>query len=672
MYGALEGPNTDLQRSARDIRIPSEKKINSWKLAIFVLCVGIIVLLGNRANGETEIIHLATNTNQDYPIVEKLNNHVTVGLQNGVRGSNYPFIVTEVIAEPQKESSVYIDTGSLSGDATCAWSVEFVRGGGVWDSIPGVVVAKKFSPFGSIASTSAAPSELKIFRVTFPSPGDYEVNVTCLEATVQGSGNILKHNAILPVKCMYVRRELRMMTDSDRNAFLDTFITLSQTHTVEGVQKYGINYRSLVDFEVMHLKAAGNRRLDHIHDGMGIITQHVSMTNEFELALQSVNPAVAVPYWDFTIDAAKITLNAENGTGLPNDIGSIFRDSEIFTKSFFGKTESSSHRVEAGRFANMTLPRDYNFSTRSAYGFLRAPWNVNPNIYVTRYHSFCGISPIRGKNSATSDYEWPSCETHFRVTNTESFSSWFSFVWDIGYMPHGPVHSWIGGVGGECDNWSDFEEKGYLNITQIDSLKKNSFVILKNAYRSFVVNPPSFCAADTPVSDCKLKCSDPNSTNTLSLFDNEIPWWDSVTTENQKMVSQKVFCETAFWPGDHLEAASPIEASFWPIHPTLERLLQYKDLTVPFTSSFWTNETSEVCLYSESDCKGHHPGDLTFWKTVVQEKSGSYASHHLTNAEVREAILPRSGTYAVPYIYDSFEWDHCRELGVHFKAAPSL
>ena len=62
----------------------------------------------------------------------------------------------------------------------------------------------------------------------------------------------------------------------------------------------------------------------------------------------------------------------------------------LFSENWFGETDSESHIVTKGRFAYQELTRDYNFTTRSAYGFLRAPWNLNPNKYVTRYHSYCG------------------------------------------------------------------------------------------------------------------------------------------------------------------------------------------------------------------------------------------------------------------------------------------
>merc|ERR1711988_724893 len=122
-------------------------------------------------------------------------------------------------------------------------------------------------------------------------------------------------------------------------------------------------------------------------------------------------------------------------------------------------------------------------------------------------------------------------------------------------------------------------------------------------------------------------------------------------------IMNKVLCDTPYWPGDHLEAASPIEASFWPIHPTLDRLLQYKDLVRPFTNKTWdASKTADVCVYHampvrtaeddgiETYCEGHHPYDLTFWKTVhYDETTGTYMKHHLTNEEVRDNLLPATG-----------------------------
>ena len=60
--------------------------------------------------------------------------------------------------------------------------------------------------------------------------------------------------------------------------------------------------------------------------------------------------------------------------------------SDLFTKYFFGATDSKIHSVTEGRFAFQEVPRSFEFAVHSPYGFLRAPWNINPSKYVTRYH----------------------------------------------------------------------------------------------------------------------------------------------------------------------------------------------------------------------------------------------------------------------------------------------
>ena len=49
---------------------------------------------------------------------------------------------------------------------------------------------------------------------------------------------------------------------------------------------YGPLFQDSAYFASMHLNYAGDRDCDHMHDGMGFITQHLGLTAEFELALQ--------------------------------------------------------------------------------------------------------------------------------------------------------------------------------------------------------------------------------------------------------------------------------------------------------------------------------------------------------------------------------------------------
>ena len=100
-----------------------------------------------------------------------------------------------------------------------------------------------------------------------------------------------------------------------------------------------------------------------------------------------------------------------------------------------------------------------------------------------------------------------------------------------------------------------------------------------------------------------------------------------------------------------------------------------KDLVNPFTDKNWDlsqtlGSSFRVCGSPNPDieCLGHHAGDITFWATVsVDSATGEYIKSYLTNQEVQAAALPRSSKYALPYIYNHFQWSHCSEVGVAFK-----
>lgn len=140
---------------------------------------------------------------------------------------------------------------------------------------------------------------------------------------------------------------------------------------------------------------------------------------------------------------------------------------------------------------------------------------------------------------------------------------------------------------------------------------------------------------------------------------------DDYSDADRRTILETVFCNTRFWPGDHLEAASPAEASFWPIHPTIDRLLQYKERVFPFMETVWDGESICTTSGTNDGCKGHNAYDLTFWATVTKI-DGVYQKTHLTNQEVRDAVRPSN--YSMPYIYDHFDWPHCHSQGITFPS----
>ena len=130
-------------------------------------------------------------------------------------------------------------------------------------------------------------------------------------------------------------------------------------------------------------------------------------------------PRLAVPYWDYTIDSAKVqTLYPD---AYFTSIHEIFKHSELFREDWFGSSDHTTGHVEEGRMAQIRVPRDYNFEVRSSRGFLRAPWNINPSATVTRYHSLCGADEISGDGASLV---WPTCATHLKMVTSSTYETW--------------------------------------------------------------------------------------------------------------------------------------------------------------------------------------------------------------------------------------------------------
>ena len=239
-------------------------------------------------------------------------------------------------------------------------------------------------------------------------------------------------------------------------------------------------------------------------------------------------------------------------------------------------------------------------------------------------------------------------------------------------MPHGPVHSWIGGLGGgNCDEgFSALVTKGYMPAPLLVDLKINSFARLKDGWRDFLIEVPKYCSEDAPVSECMWTCVEDIESNAFAIeaLGSTGIYESVVGTENFAKIAKAAYCEVAYWPGDMLEAASPIEASFWPIHPAMERLLMMRELSNPFTDKTWLpSSTDSACTTTSSGCRGHNAGDLTVFKSTVKTSTNAaFKTVHLTNEEVRAAVLPSSEAFSLPYIYNHFEWAHCDALGATF------
>jgi hypothetical protein len=239
-------------------------------------------------------------------------------------------------------------------------------------------------------------------------------------------------------------------------------------------------------------------------------------------------------------------------------------------------------------------------------------------------------------------------------------------------------------------------EQGYLlsDDGQIN-LCKNWIFYLKEFYRLNYLVPNQNCTLnydsngkemlDSDSLDCGYTCNPDETANfvfelkNILNSDNDCVPYD---LQDKGWMAWKDFICMGdgykIFGGDHLEAASPADPSFWPIHPTLERLLQAKYMSGGFSDNTWPTDPKADYICDKASCYDFDTGTYDYWGSCCY---GHYENDKLldapnanrtghvgwTNAEIHKATDPTSAEYSMGYIYDDFDWDHCADLGLDFE-----
>lgn len=476
--------------------------------------------------------------------------------------------------------------------------------------------------------------------------------------------------------CMYVRREFRTLTVADRDATIEAMWKLWEVDEEAGRHAYGDNFHSysyLLDF---HYFNAAWIHSDHIHEGNGFLAQHIKMTNIFEAAMQSVEPSTTLPYWDYTIETADGIKTYESPLFTENTFGSLPLPNNITWGWLYESNSLDDGKIPDGKWANFKIAANTKFDDLEyAYGYMRAPWNINPSTYITRY--------------TATDKTFPTCKSHYDLLG---YTDLADFLQEIPYAAHASTHGVIGGSFG-CDTLNDMRVAGYINgVDGQLNICQNWIFYMKEFYRSAILLPQSECiaAADDDTSTCVYICNDARKSTLLEMLQHSImnsgieaipPYgempdegWDAWTDFVCGGDGSKIYA------GDHLESASPADPSFWPIHPTLERVFQAKLMAGGFTDSdTWPTDpvTEYVCnkavCYDEDKqafgnwdtcCYGHYEDD----QMLDAPNNDRYSYVGPTNKEVHDGTNPQNPQYSMKYIYDTFTWSHCIQEGYDFDA----
>ncbi|CBN79226.1 ortho-aminophenol oxidase [Ectocarpus siliculosus] len=618
-----------------------------------------------------------------------------------------PFPIADVSPRAEDETRPAED-GQLSGEEIPRLSFEAtnfyqLRDGKPAQDYPWLKDVKLIEPHRETTFTVSSPRDGFDYRwrVFAGSPAEGEL---CTEATgpegtvvlttldenavvleeVDADGTVVRRLQEM-VMVKYVRREIRTLTDDEREELFDAMFTLWSVRVDGGNGKelYGDDYADIFAINRLHYKGASPKQCDHFHDGLGFLTSHIVITNTFEASLQAVNPKLTLPYWDFTIETSTAGTKGDGGYQSQTK-------SDLFQESWFGTADPTDGQVKDGRWAYTEIPKmkvnDPGAVEPDVYSKLRAPWNVNDRPYLTR-----GMGKMCDAK-VDEWYPWPTCETHYDLAT--GYSDFYSWVWYSLYDPHGPVHIWIGGVL-DC-------EKTFGAIAELvgpsiaEDLALYSFIHRKNLFRDGIfscVGSATVVQAPAEVlSSGQCGCQGYDLTqgdDYESIYYNMVDLDDLIGDFDADVKRQVVaaLCTTTMNDGDHLQASSSLDPSFYATHPTMERLWMYAVLTGQITDFTWPDDdvtitkpdgTVEVesLSLSEDACQGHGGSDVfpfglldsdTDGFEVKTGVKGMENGNTLTNRELLQAFDARSNS--VSYVYDTFKWTHCEADGFDFDDA---
>ena len=94
---------------------------------------------------------------------------------------------------------------------------------------------------------------------------------------MMGAGRAIARTLV----CRYVRREVRRLSDKDRELYLDAVQQLAALGAAEGRAKYGARFFNLDHFASLHLALSATRGPDQLHDGVGFLTGMIALSGGF-------------------------------------------------------------------------------------------------------------------------------------------------------------------------------------------------------------------------------------------------------------------------------------------------------------------------------------------------------------------------------------------------------
>ena len=401
----------------------------------------------------------------------------------------------------------------------------------------------------------------------------------------------------------------------------------------------------------------------------------MAFTLACEQSLQSIDPSITMPYWEYGQDAY---------------LYDAWYNSDVFADDLLGIATplNDDHTLDTGIFADIKMPSGKNYLDWdvavektlnpfvNAYGYMRSPWNNNPSNLLSRFN-------LTYTGSTTT---MPDCDLMMKCFNSNNLESMNDC---LNGVTHGPVHILMGGLWGQrpADLWED-NDVSFLN--GIDKL-----LFFKMLWRAGFTRCPVTCSKKMDNEECA--CSVPDEyvdtygamymLNVTGILAN---LGSRVTADSSDDYVLKILraIEDPGIAGEMFSSAAPYDPSFWPLHGQLERVLSYKriknargDFRNSWDESWGYSTANNRYLQGECDWSAvESADDLTLpsceWGVdVICSGHNEYDELEFGNFQGLGEVYTNHDFYgyiapwntSLPYIYDSYDFQYCIDEGYSYN-----
>lgn len=661
---------------------PEKSSTSSYSIRIISLAIAalLVVALGLASRSNSRPFDWTSSTlvyrPNDLGTESSYEINIQVSSNDYGQIDSLEYLPWDVVVEPYKSQTFSIDSFTIDGESVniddSQFSVSWIIDGKTLSGSQVTVTIEKTGLLaGSVSIEPLASSSFYGKRLKSASSRttakrklrpDYKEDLFKTEISST-------YDLSFTIGAKYVRREIRKLTDEDRNTVIQTMKMLYDVSEEEGQALYGSKYHSAEYFAAKHLLGGGRIDCDHWHDGAGIGVIHVAFTLEYEQALQSINPSIALPYWEYSEDSYMYPSLSESplfgsdwfGEMNPTNIYHTLNDDSVW----------STVKVPSGdSYQNWDVKSSGSLNPYiNAYNQLRSPWNNNPSLYMGRSNTTYG-------EASYSSY--PTCSSLYEAFNTTTLKE---LNYYLNGQTHGPAHIIIGGA------WTSADD---TTMDDYDYLRRSwKILFFKVLWRMGITRCPDDCTGDSSCR-CAVPSEYLDEFGAYTLLQHAYTLYplyahgyiDSISGHTDDFYTD--ILKAVEHPGNAGEMYSSNAAwdpLFWLIHGTMERIMGLKrilvsqgdishfDETWGFTS--WNKYDGDVYLNGRCDwssvsgvddltmptcsvndtCSGHGEYDIMSFSNFLG-RDESY-----TNREFYNFIHPWNDE--LPYVFESLDFDYC-------------